>query len=267
MGNNDKKKQNPNSATPKTFDLTTQSTPMTDSDNESDSDVQIIESNANNSHFTQDSNTKTCTNNNNNNNNDDVLLNANHNFEKFTLLGIGGNLLRKAGWDGNRDSLYEKKGGPIQQSEKYKKLQRRNGLGYSHHSTKNKRFQPTLSSSTQSTHNRRIRLPRRRPMNMSSNTMDTAITLSDDDNDNDKTQKQRKRKRKRIEFEDDVVIVDKREVTKRRLNKIPFTTIIDKMQSETEQATKSFIESLFKGKKKKIAIMRMVISIKDSYSQ
>ena len=253
----------------KPFDLTKESTPFTD---DSENDVQIIESNVNKKHFTQDSNTKTGTNNNSNNgNNDDIMVNANHNFEKFTLLGIGGSLLRKAGWDGNKKSLYQQSGGPIEQSEKYKALQRgKKGLGYS----ANRQFQPSLSSLSQPTNHRRIRLSRRRPMNVSSNTMDTAIIILEDDNDK-KTKKKRKgRKRKRIEIEEDdddddadVVVLDKREVTKRRLNKIPFTTIIDQMQTESEECTKSFINSLFLGKKRVVSLNKMVISLKDSYSQ
>merc|ERR1712048_1290665 len=36
---------------------------------------------------------------------------------------------------------------------------------------------------------------------------------------------------------------------------------------ESEETTKAFISSLFKNKKKRIAITRLIISVKDSYSQ
>merc|ERR1712129_253152 len=71
----------------------------------------------------------------------------------------------------------------------------------------------------------------------------------------------------RSESDNELEIVSKHDVVKRRLNKTPFTAIIGKMKTESEATTKAFIDSLFKNKQRKIVITRLVISVKDSYSQ
>eukprot|EP01084_Bolivina_argentea_P140920 247667_1 len=252
---------------PNVCDLTGCITPISSSESENnDSDIEIIETimnppnNINNARTTH------------------VTISDNEdNFERYTLGGIGGKLLRKAGWDGNTDDLNEKEG-PIAQSKKYQSLQRnKNGLGYvftyahKKRNTKRAYVYPLLTRPRPlppPNRNTRVRMPnltmhKRTNHNNNngaiaarSNTMDTAIEISDDDED--------------TQQDDDVMVLDKYQVTQRRLkhlNGTVFDTIIKEMRCEKEETTKACIVKQFAGSKRRIAITKMVISIKDSYSQ
>merc|ERR1712129_669869 len=121
------------------------------------------------------------------------------------------------------------KGGPIEQSEKYKAMQQRRGLGYcrNYRQQINNLVQPTLSSSTAQVVNKhRVRLPpaipSKNPLNVMPPSMRTlnarnnpVIILSYDDDESDcyiqineqktTTAKSRKRKkRKRSESDNEL---------------------------------------------------------------
>ena len=321
-------------------DLTQLETPITSSDDD-ESEIEIID---------QVINTRTeyapsiaeNYDNNVNNESPEISINDRHNFEKYTMNGIGGKLLRKAGWNGDKETLYEKDG-PIQQANKYLPLQKgifkHRGLGYAHSHSHNHHNSNTNShshsrpTSKQRAKPKPIQPPSRRvfgstasqrrvpskPANRS-NTADTAIVLGDsddDDDDNDTEKKQnhrveppqnkdnqilnlfgslngsrshshsqkknKKRKSKKrkhheisssnlVDDDDDVVIVSKGEITQKRINKIPFNQIISRLRVDTEENTKKYIEKCFAGKtkkkrKNKLAVTKMVVSVKDSYSQ
>ena len=310
----------------------TLSTPTTPSSDEDD-DIVILESVVRpRSSYNPTISTPTITSNHSsphNRNLEDVVYHETAHFEKYTVDGIGGRLLRKAGWNGDKTTLYERNG-PIEQSTKYRNstMRQRSGLGfdstfnpspcyksrggqYSDGTPKRKRvkygvFRPPPMSSI-STLPQRVRIPPLVAQCNQSNTRNTAISLLDDDDSDcmetanglhgrnglnsvnrpnpgtlrsmmdlngsgsgSKRRRNAKRKRAAVEVvdvdDDDVVMVPKGEVVQRRIERIPFDDIVRGLAVDSEESTRRWIAREF-SKRRKIAVTKMVISVKDSYSQ